>query len=121
MKILIVDDDPDVRFLLGKLVAQRSNFEVVGEATNGAEAIHRVAELSPHLVIMDINMPVMDGVEATRHIRDKFPGVVVLAFTGAGTMKQVDQMLDAGASGYVMKQNMSNELSYYLGALPQPA
>ena len=120
MKILIVDDDPDMRFLVSKLVAQRSSFEVIGQASNGAEAIHRVADLSFHFVIMDINMPVMDGVEATRHIRDKFPAVVVLAFT-AGTMEQVDEMLAAGASGYVMKQNMSNELSYYLGAMPKSA
>ena len=119
MNILIVDDDTDMRILLSEIVDRRPGFRVIGKAQNGAEAIQRIAELNPHVVIMDIDMPVMDGIEATRHIRHKFPEVVVLAFTGTGDMNLVDQMLEAGASGYVLKENMSNEISYYLGALPR--
>ena len=119
MRILIADDHPDIRLLLAKTVAARSNFEVVGEAAHGAKAVEKVAELEPDLVIMDIDMPVMNGVEATRAIRERFPRVAVLAFTATGDMTLVEEMLQAGACGYVLKSNMTHELSYYLGALPQ--
>jgi DNA-binding NarL/FixJ family response regulator len=80
-RILIADDDPDVREQVGLLLQTREGFEVCGEASDGSEAIERTKELQPDLVILDISMPVVDGIEAARIIRKFFPEIRILIFS----------------------------------------
>jgi DNA-binding NarL/FixJ family response regulator len=103
MKLLVVDDHPEIRHGLRQMLELETPFEVVGDAANGAEAIERIDEVHPDVVIMDAKMPQMDGPEATRRIKERFPDVQVLAFSTTGELPRVVPMLDAGASGYVLK------------------
>ncbi len=108
MKLLLVDDNDAVRDGLRRAIELKTTFEVVGEAANGADAVRLVAELRPDVVLMDVRMPVMDGVEATQIIKRDHPGVYILAISGSAEPAFVSGMLRAGASGYVLK-----------GALPE--
>ena len=110
MKVLVVDDSEDARFLLRKRLEQKRQFEIVGEAADGEEAVSRVGELQPDLVIMDVQMPGVGGVEATRRIREKFPTTAVLAYSAFGDEAQMRAMREAGAVGYVMKDAPAEEL-----------
>jgi DNA-binding NarL/FixJ family response regulator len=110
LKVLLVDDSPDALFLLRKRLEKRKPFQVVGEATNGEEAIAQVEALQPDLVIMDVKMPGMDGVEATRQIKARFPQVSVLAFSAFGDAENTAAMNEAGAVGYVLKDAPEEEL-----------
>jgi DNA-binding NarL/FixJ family response regulator len=110
LKVLLVDDSPDALFLLRKRLEKRRPFVVVGEATNGEDAIAQVEALMPDLVIMDVKMPGMDGVEATRQIKARFPQVSVLAFSAFGDAENTAAMRDAGAVGYVLKDAPEEEL-----------
>jgi DNA-binding NarL/FixJ family response regulator len=103
VKLLLVDDHPDIRRGLRQMLELETPFEVVGDASNGAEAIRRVDEVHPDVVIMDAKMPLMDGAEATRHIKERFPEVQVLAFSATGELPRVAPMINAGASGFVLK------------------
>ena len=105
-----MDDSPDALFILRKRLEKRRPFEVVGEATNGQEAIDQVEALQPDLVIMDVRMPGMDGVEATRQIKARFPQVSVLAFSAFGDAESTAAMNEAGAVGYVLKDAPEEEL-----------
>jgi signal transduction histidine kinase len=87
-----------------------SDVEVVGEGVNGAEAVERAGQLRPDVVLMDMNMPVMNGAEATKLIKEKNPDVKVLALTAFGDMTLVSAMVKAGASGYLLKGGSSKEL-----------
>ena len=108
--MLVVDDNEDARFLLRKRLDQKRQFQIVGEASDGAEALTRVEELQPDLVIMDVRMPGMDGVEATRLIRERFPTISVLAYSAFGDQEQMKAMREAGAVGYVLKDAPAEEL-----------
>ena len=110
MKVLLVDDNDDARFLLRKRLDQKRGFQIVGEASGGEEAIARVEELSPDIVIMDVRMPGMDGIQATRLIKERFPQVSVLAYSGFSDQDQMSAMRDAGAVGYVLKDAPEEEL-----------
>ena len=110
VKVLVVDDSEDARFLLRKRLDQKRQFKIVGEAGDGAEALTRIEELQPDLVIMDVRMPGMDGVEATKQIRDRFPRVSVLAYSAFGDEDQMNAMREAGAVGYVLKDAPAEEL-----------
>ena len=114
MKVLLVDDNEDARFLLRKRLEKKRQFQIVGEASDGEEALTRVEELDPDIVIMDVRMPGMDGVEATRQIRDRFPNTSVLAYSAFGDKEQVDAMREAGAVGYVLKDAPEEELVLHL-------
>ena len=105
-----MDDNEDARFLLRKRLEQKRQFQIVGEASHGEEAIDRVGELEPDLVIMDVQMPGMGGAEATRKIRERFPSTAVLAYSAFGDEAQVREMWEAGAVGYVMKDAPAEEL-----------
>ena len=110
-RILIVDDHTLLRDGLKMLINHESDMEVVGEAENGEVAIERARDLRPDVILMDVKMPVMDGVEATRRILAEMPGMKILAlsmYSGDGFLKR---MIDAGASGYFMKGNDITELS----------
>ena len=92
------------------LVNKATALNVVGEASNGESAIRLVGELKPHVVLMDVVMPGMGGIEATRQIRTANPGVRVIALSMHAEGGFVDAMMDAGASGYVLKDRATSEL-----------
>src|SRR5918911_41648 len=117
MRVLVVDDHVYVRKSLRQLMELRTGFEVVGEGGNGVEAIDRVDELNPDVVLMDVNMPVMSGVDATKMIKGRHPDVKILALTAFADMSLVSAMVKAGASGYLIKGGPSNELLESLGAV----
>ena len=110
IRVLIVDDHRLFAEALEAILAAESRIEVVGRARNGAEALEMVLDLNPDLVLMDISMPVMDGVEATRRIREARPEACVLMLTGSSAVADVDRSRDAGAAGYVTKDRIASEL-----------
>jgi DNA-binding NarL/FixJ family response regulator len=103
LRILIVDDEEAVRIALGRLLATRKEWQVVGEAADGAAAIGMVRELQPDIVIMDITMPRMNGLEATPEIKKALPAAEVLIFTQHDSTQMIRQAQNAGASGYLLK------------------
>jgi DNA-binding NarL/FixJ family response regulator len=103
LRILIVDDEKAVRTALGRLLATRKEWLVVGEAADGAEAVGKARELRPDIVIMDITMPEMNGLEATPQIKKALPTAEVLIFTQHDSTQMVQQAQIAGASGYLLK------------------
>ncbi len=114
MKVVIVDDHPIVRDGLRMILEMQPDMEVVGEAANGEEAIERVKESKPDIVLMDLAMPGVNGAEATAQIRKDHPNVQVLALTVHESEHYFFRALKAGASGYVIKGATTEEL---LGAL----
>jgi DNA-binding NarL/FixJ family response regulator len=103
IRVLLVDDQTLFRESLGMLLAAQPDLEVVGEAANGAVALERIPTLRPHVVLMDLRMPVMDGVTATRQLRVAFPDVQVIALTTFDDDADVFAALGAGALGYLLK------------------
>ncbi|MER5622618.1 response regulator transcription factor [Streptosporangium sp. NPDC002544] len=103
MRVLVVDDQQLMREGLVALLDLVDDVEVVGDAGNGEEALSLVAELRPDVVLMDLRMPVMDGVEATRRIARHYPEVVVVVLTTYDDDRSVDSALLAGACGYLTK------------------
>ena len=110
IRVLIADDHRLFAEALEAILAGESSIEVVGRARNGAEAIELALELEPDVVLMDISMPVMDGVDATRRIREVRPDARVLMLTGSSAAADVDRSRDAGAAGYVTKDRIASEL-----------
>lgn len=111
IRVLIVDDHTLVREGIRSLLALTANIEVVGEAANGKEALEKVTELAPDVVLMDLAMPVMNGLEATRRIRREFPGTRVLALTQYDDSEYVIPIIEAGARGFVTKMSAFSELA----------
>lgn len=110
VKVLVVDDHEIVRQGIKMVLETDPDLEVVGEASSGEEAIEKVRELSPSVVVMDIGMPGLSGFEATRRIRQSHPDVQVLALTVHDSEAYVFQMLQAGATGYVVKRAPAAEV-----------
>ncbi|MFZ0808726.1 MAG: PAS domain S-box protein [Candidatus Sulfotelmatobacter sp.] len=110
MRVLIVDDHEVVRRGVISLLASRSDCVVVGEAANGVEAVEKARELKPDVVLMDVSMPVMNGLEATRHIRNALPYCEVLILSQHDTPEIASQAIKAGARGYVIKASLSKNL-----------
>lgn len=104
ISVLVVDDHAVVREGIKMVLQTDPELKVVGEAASGEEAIEKVRELHPNVVVMDIGMPGLSGFEATRRIRDSHPDVNVLALTVHDSEAYVFQMLQAGAVGYVLKR-----------------
>lgn len=111
IRVLIVDDHALVREGLKALLAFAPDIEVVGEAENGREALKKVRELRPHVVLMDLSMPIMGGLEATRRISREFPEVKVLALTQYDAEDYVIPIIEAGARGFVTKRASSADLA----------
>ena len=101
--VMIVDDHAVVREGIAKLLEHSGDFEVVGQAADGEEAVGKVRELAPDVVIMDILMPVKDGVEACREIAASAPGTRVLMLTASNDKNAIVQSMTAGATGYLQK------------------
>jgi DNA-binding NarL/FixJ family response regulator len=108
--VLVVDDHALMRSGLAGLIAAAEDMRVVGMAADGAEAVAAVARLSPDVVLMDLSMPVMDGVTATRRILAENPAVEVLVLTSFSDQQRVVEALDAGAGGYVLKDTEPADL-----------
>ena len=106
VKILVVDDLPDARFILRKRLERERVFDIVGEAANGQEAIDLCERLAPDIVVMDFRMPVMDGLEATRIIKERFPDIQVIGFTAYEDPNMREAMISAGAIGNVTKTDL---------------
>ena len=111
IKVLIADDHTIVRAGLTALLGTEKDIEVVGEAKNGAEAVSNAVELQPDIVIMDLMMPKMDGVEATKELFRKAPSVKTILLTTYGTSDGIAHALRAGARGAVLKNADNSELA----------
>ncbi len=107
--MLLTDDDPLVRVALSHFVSRAPEVTVVAEAENGFEAIEAVERYQPDIVMMDVQMPGMGGIEATQEITSRWPGICVLAVTTLDTRETVLPMLSAGASGYLLKDSNPEE------------
>jgi DNA-binding NarL/FixJ family response regulator len=110
IRVLLVDDQSLFREALATLLSVRDDIEVVGEAGNGEEAVRRCAEIAPSVVLMDLRMPVLDGIAATRRLRAEQPGVRVIALTTFDDDEDVFAALRAGAVGYLLKDVSSERL-----------
>ncbi len=110
IRVLLVDDHAILREGLRALLSCFDDVRVVGDAANGAIALQRVQELEPDVVIMDIAMPVMDGFESTRLLREQYPQVQVLILTQYEDKEYVLPLLQEGAAGFVLKQAMGTDL-----------
>lgn len=108
--VMLVDDHDVVRTGLKSLLDMESDMKVIAEATNGVEAIKKLAAIHPNVIVMDITMPTMDGFEATRQITKKYPNCLILALTVHEDKQYFFEMLAAGAKGYITKQAASEEL-----------
>ena len=110
MRVLIVDDHPVTRDGLRSALSTSDDIEIVGEAASGEEAIEAVKELSPDVVFMDVRMPGMDGLEATKVIRDISPDTKVILFTIEESRAAIADAIAAGVSGYLLKDVSAEEL-----------
>ena len=110
LRILLVDDHEVVRIGLKALLMQREDFEVVDEASGGQEAIRKALMYRPNVVVMDVRLSGMSGIEACREITKVAPAVKVIILTSYGDDDMLYEAINAGASGYVLKQVGSNDL-----------
>lgn len=111
IRILIVDDHKVVRSGLSAFLMVFDDFEMVGEAGNGVEALEACDRLSPDVVLMDLVMPEMDGAAATRVIREKYPDIQVIVLTSFKEENLIEEALKAGAIGYLLKNVSADELA----------
>ena len=110
IKILIADDHAIVRMGLVTLLGAQEGLEVVGEASNGEQAVARAVKLMPDIVVMDLVMPKKDGVAATAELREKLPSCKCLVLTSFGTAEEMQSALKAGASGILLKSTANRNL-----------
>lgn len=111
IRVVVADDHTIVRDGICALLALAADIEVVGEAADGREALEKVKELAPDVVLMDVAMPIMGGLEATRRIRREFPRTKILALTQYADKEYVFPVIEAGASGFISKAAASSELT----------
>jgi DNA-binding NarL/FixJ family response regulator len=110
IRVMIVDDHAVVRRGLEQLLSTTDDLEVVATASNGEEALEVIATATPDVVLMDLSMPVLDGVEATRRIADEHPSTHVVVLTSFAEQQRVLDALDAGAVGYLLKDAEPDEV-----------
>lgn len=111
IRLLLVDDQTLIRQGLASLLSLEEDFEIVGHAGHGDEAVKMVNNVHPDLVLMDIRMPIMDGVEATRIIRETNPNIKILVLTTFDEDEYIVQAMQAGASGYLLKDAPTEQLA----------
>jgi len=110
VRILVVDDHPIVRQGLKTLLEGHLGWQVIGEASDGAEALDKAKELSPDVMVLDVTMPRMNGLEACRLLRRQFPELEILFVTQHDSPQMMREALEAGARGYVVKSNAARDL-----------
>ncbi len=111
IRVLVVDDHAVVRSGLAMFLQAFDDFELVGEAGDGAEAVRLCAQMAPDVILMDLLMPQMDGIAATQAIRERHPGAQVIALTSFQDQDKVQSALDAGAVGYLLKNVSADDLA----------
>ena len=119
IRILLADDHKVVRQGTRALLSVIPEWEIVGEADNGRDAVSLTVELKPDIVILDISMPELNGLDATRQIKKKSPETEVLIFTGQETEELVHDVFDSGARSYIMKTDAADQLIDALKALSE--
>jgi two-component system, NarL family, nitrate/nitrite response regulator NarL len=110
VRVLVVDDEPLFVEMVQALLQREGDLEVVGRAGHGQDAVRLAAQLDPDVVVMDISMPVMDGIDATRAILQQNPRTCVLILTGGSNIAEIDDARKAGAAGYLTKDRIANDL-----------
>ncbi len=110
IRILLVDDHPIVRQGLKTLLEGRSGWEVVGEAADGVEAVEKAKNLKPDVMVLDVTMPKMNGLEACRVLRSQAPQLEILFVTQHDSPQMMREAMEAGARGYVVKSNAARDL-----------
>lgn len=110
IRVAIVDDVPEIREVLNLYVESLSGLELVGEAINGAEALELVARTEPDVVLMDLQMPVLDGIEATVALRESYPKLTIIALTTFVDHYYVTGALRAGVHGYLLKNSSPSQV-----------
>ena len=110
LRVLVVDDSEIVRRGICQILQSQVDIEVVCEAADGADAVRKVREHRPHVVLMDITMPVMNGFEAARRIKHEFPSTLILVVSQFDSAPFAREAIAAGASAYIVKSNASAEL-----------
>lgn len=116
-RVLIVDDDARFRKRVREFLASEATVEIIGEACDGQEAIRKARKLRPDLVLVDIRMPGMNGLEVTRHLKAEMPAVTIIVLTIFDQQEYRDASVASGASAFILKRNMQTELPPKLSAL----
>ena len=119
LRIFLVEDHHLMRQGLAALLGQQGDMVVVGEAGNGVEALAQLEAARPDIVLVDLSMPVMNGVETTRRIKERLPSLPVLILSMYGDPVGVTRALRAGASGYIVKESMVEELTFAIHAVTE--
>jgi DNA-binding NarL/FixJ family response regulator len=119
VRILLVDDHPIVRQGLKTLLEGHSGWKVIGEASDGAEAVEKARDLTPDVMVLDVTMPRMNGLEACRLLRKQAPGLEILFVTQHDSPQMMREALEAGARGYVVKSNAARDLLEAVEAVSQ--
>lgn len=118
-RILLVDDHPIVRQGLKTILEGHIDWEIVGEASDGVEAVEKAVRLTPDVMVLDVTMPTMNGLEACRVLRRELPGLEILFVTQHDSPQMMREALDAGARGYVVKSNAARDLLEAVEAVSQ--
>ena len=119
IRILLVDDHPIVRQGLKTLLEGHSGWVVIGEASDGAEAVEKARNLNPDVMVLDVTMPRMNGLEACRLLRRQTPALEILFVTQHDSPQMMREALEAGARGYVVKSNAARDLLAAVEAVSQ--
>jgi DNA-binding NarL/FixJ family response regulator len=119
VRVLVADDHESVRRGIGELIRMQPGVQVCGEAANGKDAVKKAKQLRPDVVVLDVNMPEMNGIEATRQIVKETPAAEVMILTVFESEQTITELLNAGARGYMLKSDVANDLLFAIRSLCQ--